>query len=239
MKRCAWTPAWLGAAMLAALMMSALVATAGTSPWCGENGLIRFSFVAGDSLVSVWHTEAGVNGVTEVDLYAWLTDVDPVARKGEAFLRVGGAEFKLSITGAEGFITLQEFPGETLNVGQGSGTVAVGYAPGQRLQNGRTELVHWRIMFQGRPENVRFGLDPAGLVSSRTVPECDASGTQAMYAGAPAANMIDVMFGAGYVPAWLNPAGEPDQQPVVGDQSWRDVGVFAAREVRARPTRDE
>ena len=64
---------------------------------------VRFSFAPGDSLVGVAHVEPE-NGVTVVEVTAWLTDVDEVARRGDAFLRVGGVELLLEITGAEAFI---------------------------------------------------------------------------------------------------------------------------------------
>jgi len=72
--------------------------------WCGENGVIRFSFAEGEELVQNLETDEPTNGVTMIDLYAWLTDVDDVSREGEKFLRVGGVELKLSIEGAEAFL---------------------------------------------------------------------------------------------------------------------------------------
>ncbi len=80
-----------GIFLLGILVAAALVPTVvGASTWCGDNGLIRFSFVAGDSLVTVLETGEPEGGVTTFDLYAWLTDVTPVAQDGEAFLHLGG-----------------------------------------------------------------------------------------------------------------------------------------------------
>lgn len=203
---------------------------ASASIWCGQNGLIRFSFAPGDSLSETLVTGEPQGGVTIVDVAAWLTGADPVARDGDAFLRLGGAELQLAITGAEGTVIGQEFPDpKALNVGSVPGQVAVGFHPGVRVNAGSALLVRWKVLFQGRPTNVRFGLEPAGLRSCATLEGCPGSKTQALYAGADAANQIDCLFGAGYVPAWLNPDGEPDRTPVTGTSTWREVGVFQAR----------
>jgi hypothetical protein len=215
---------------LAAALVATTAGPAAASVWCGENGLIRFSFAVGDSLVEIGTTGEPQGGVTLVDVAAWLTDVDAVARNGDAFLRLGGAELTLVITGAEASIIGQEFPdAKALNVGSAPGQLAVGFHPGLRISEGRVLLARWKVLFQGRPANVRFGLDPAGLKSCATLAGCPEAGTQALYAGADTANQLDCLFGAGYVPAWLNPTGTPDTAPVTGKASWRDVGVFQAR----------
>lgn len=214
----------------AALWLGAAAAPAGASEWCGENGLVRFSFAAGDSLVETARTAEPEGGATIVDVYAWLTDVEPVARRGDAFLRLGGAELKLQVTGAEASVIAQEFPdAKALNVGSEPGAIAVGFHPGLRVQQGRVLLVHWKLLFQGRPQDVRLGLDASQLRSCATLPGCPEAGTQALYAGADAANQLDSLFGAGYVPAWINPTGEPDRSPVTGKVGWRDAGVYQAR----------
>lgn len=198
--------------------------------WCGENGLIRFSFAARDTLVETLTTGEPKDGVTMVDVEAWLTGVDAVAREGDAFLRVGGAEFKLSITGAEATVVSQVFAEtKVLNVGQALGQVAAGFSPGARLKDGRALLVRWKVQFQGRPRNVRFGLDPTGLASCVSTAGCPEAGTQALYVGSESANQLGYVFGAGYVPAWLNPDGQPDRTPVTGTVSWQQAGVFQAR----------
>lgn len=91
---------------LAAALVATVAGPAEASVWCGENGLIRFSFAAGDSLVETGTTGEPQGGVTLVDVAAWLTDVDAVARNGDAFLRLGGAELTLVITGAEASIKI-------------------------------------------------------------------------------------------------------------------------------------
>ena len=123
--------------LLMALVMTTLTAGVATaSVWCGENGVVRFSFAEGEELVEVFDAGEPVNGVTTVDIYAWLSDVDLVAEDGEKFLRVGGFELQLTIEGAEGFILKQEFPTQALNVGRKVGSIAAGMVPGQRLKDG-------------------------------------------------------------------------------------------------------
>lgn len=216
-------------ALMTGLMLSVALPAA-ASVWCGDNGLIRFSFAAGDSLVESLTTGEPKDGVTVVDVEAWLTGVDPVARDGDAFLRVGGVEFTLSITGAEATVISQEFAEpKVLNVGQVPGQVAVGFNPGARLIGGSALLVRWKVLLQGRPQNVRFGLDPTGLRSCSTTAGCPEAGPQALYVGAASANQLGFMFGAGYAPAWLNPEQEPDRTPVTGTVSWQQAGIFQAR----------
>lgn len=214
----------------AILWLGLAAGPASASVWCGENGLVRFSFAAGDSLVQTLQTGEPEGGVTVVDVYAWLTDMDPVARRGDAFLRLGGIELKLQVTGAEASVIAQEFTdAKALNVGDKPGTLAAGFHPGLRVQHGRVLLVHWKLLFQGRPQDVRLGLDGSDLRSCATMEGCPDAGTQALYAGADAANQVDSLFGAGYVPAWINPTGEPDHTPVTGKVGWREVGAYQAR----------
>ena len=152
--------------VLAGLLLVAAVPALATE-WCGENGVVRFSFAAGPDLVEVHDAGEPVGGVTTVDVWAWLADVDPVSEDGEKFLRLGGFELELEITGAEAFVLKQEFPTKSLNVGRRLGAIAAGLVPGERIENGRVELVKWQVMFQGRPENVRFGLKAGAAPSWR------------------------------------------------------------------------
>jgi hypothetical protein len=221
----------LSAVLLAVCLLPAVLLPnlAGASTWCGENGLIRFSFVEGDSIVSVLDAGEPDNGVTTFEVYAWLTDIDAVANDGEAFLHLGGMEFQLTITGAESFILEQVFPSQALNVGREMGQIAAGLHPGEKIQDGKVFLVRWKVMIQGRPENVRIGLDPAGLMSCAELEGCPEGEPTALYVGNQGSNQVGIMFGAGYVPSWVNPTTEPDQTPVHGKKSWRDVGIFEER----------
>ena len=218
------------AALVAVFLAGVLLPVSSpASTWCGDNGLIRFSFVPGDSLVTVLHSEDSESSVTSFDLYAWLTDFEPVAKDGEAFLHLGGIELKLSITGAEAFILEQEFPSKVLNVGKEMGHIAAGLHPGEKIRNNQVFLVRWKIMFQGRPENVRIGLDPSGLMSCTELEGCPDCDPVALYVGNESSRQVGIIFGAGYVPSWVNPTDEPDQTPVTGKCTWREVGVFSER----------
>ena len=231
LKRSVLTAALLGVCLIPAVLLPTflLPTPASASTWCGENGLIRFSFAEGDSIVSVLDTGEPVNGVTTFEVYAWLTDVDAVANDGEAFLHLGGMEFQLTITGAESFILEQVFPSKALNVGRDMGQIAAGLHPGEKIRDGKVLLVRWKVMIQGRPENVRIGLDPAGLMSCAELEGCPEGAPTALYVGNQGSKQVGIMFGAGYVPSWVNPTEEPDQTPVHGKQTWRDVGIFEER----------
>jgi len=216
----------LAMALLAAVL---LPMSAEATLWCGENGVIRFSFVEGDSLVTILNVPEAENGVNFFHIYAWLTDVDPVAQEGEAFLKLGGAEVKLTIYGDEVFILEQNFPTEALNLGKDLGHAAAGFHPELGISDGKVLLVSWKVMIQGKPENVRIGLDRSGLISCDDLRGCAKSEPPALYVGGPSSRQSGVIIGAGYVPSWINPVGEPDQTPVTGKQSWRDVGIFSER----------
>lgn len=208
------------------LMVGASSAMAG---FCGENGVIRFSFVEGPDLQPVAHVEPGENGVTMVNLYAWLTDVEPLKKESEAFLGISAFELQLVIEGAEGFILKQEYPQAVRQVGKSLGNCIVGLYPGLDFKNRATQLVHWEIMFQGQPEDVVFRLDPAGIVTCERTPGCPESGVSALYAGTETSGFVGAIFGAGHQAAYLNPTGETDLEPVHGTVTWEDVGEFEKR----------
>ncbi len=214
---------WLLSISLLGMFLSSCAVA---SVWCGQNGLIRLSFTEGDSLVGVLATEPDSSGLTAVDLYAVLDDVELVARDGEKFVSLGGFEFKLAIEGAEGIIQAQEFPFRQFNMGQQLGTCYVGIYPGLAITAGRATLVHWRILFRGKPQNVVFRLDPTGLRSCATLAGCEQHHPYALYTGTPTAGQTGDMFGAGYVPAYLNFDGEADLSPVTGSGAWHEVGVY-------------
>jgi len=211
------------------LALVLLPATSGATVWCGENGLFQFSFIEGDSLVTVLHLEEPAGEVTFVDIYGWLADIDPVVREGDVFLHVGGLELELTISGGEAFILEQNFPSEILNIGKELGQIAAGLHPEQKIRDGKVLLVHWKVMFKGPVENIRIGLDPTGLMSCAEIRGCRESEPPALYVGNEGSRQEGLLVGAGYVPAWINPTAEPDQTPVTGKQSWQDVGIFTAR----------
>ena len=206
-----------------------MVTVATATDWCGENGLVRLSFTEGEELQAVKTVETSGKGITTIDLYAYITDMDPVKRDGEAFMGIGAVEFNLVIEGAEGFITSQIFAMANRSVGRKPGEVMVGLDPGLPVKGGSTQVVHWKVLFQGNPENVVFRLDHKELLSCVRTEGCPDAHPLALYTGNDASKQLGSLFGAGYVPAYLNFRGEPDLTPVRGKQTWQDVGIYEGR----------
>ncbi len=203
---------------------------AGASTWCGHNGVVKLSFTAGDSLSGVANAEPDETGLTAVDLYAVLDQVDLVSHEGEKFLGLGGFELQLIVEGAEAIFQEQNFDFVGPNLGRAQGQCHVGINPGLDLVDGRATLVHWRLLFRGRPQNVVFRLDPGGLFSTRSLPAVAECNPYALYVGTLDRKQVGLMFGAGYVPAYLNWEGKVDLVPVVGKQTWQDVGACTLAE---------
>lgn len=216
--------AWALTATL--LLVTAPAAVAG---FCGENGVVRLSFSKGPQLQPVATVEPGENGVTMVDLYAWLTDVEPLEKDGQPFEGLASYELHLAIEGAEGYILKQEFSQEAKQIGPKLGSIIVGLYPGLYFTDGAVELVHWQIMFQGRPENVVFRVDPDQMVTCERTPGCPGAGLSALYTGINSQGFIGSIFGAGAQRAYLNYEGEPDLSLSRGTVTWRDVGEFQLR----------
>ena len=129
-----------------------------------------------------------------------------MARDGEAFLRLGGFELQLTITGAEGMVIGQEFPGEGTQRGPRPVGRIVGLNPSPRCADGKALLVQLEGPVPGRARERALRAGPDGpCVSCATHRGVPGRGTQALYAGADAAQPVGRLFGAGYVPAWLNP----------------------------------
>ncbi len=206
-----------------------LAGSAAGSEWCGENGVVRLSFTPGPELQAVRHATSGDKGITMVDVYAYLTDLTPLQKNGEAFLGLGALEMNLLITGAEGFITSQEFPVANRSIGRKPGEVIAGFSPGIRLTEGPVELVHWKVMFQGRPEDVVFRLDTADGLTAQRTEGMAGLGCSALYTGMRDLGQIGDIFGDGGVPAYLNPQKEPDLRVRHSKLSWRQVGRYQAR----------
>ena len=209
------------------------------STWCGENGVVRLSFTKGEDLTSVTTVAPGEGGATLVDVWAYLDEVEPVARDGEVFLAIGGFELKLVIEGASGSIVKQEFPFPRVNIGKEPGFCVVGIDPSARLANGRTELVHWQIMFPQAPQKVVFRLDPEALPSCGTVEGCPGTGSFALYTGTIDAKQVGDLFGAGCVPAYLNWPQAPEVKALRGTSSWRDVGIYTPKSSQPSPSKSQ
>ncbi len=217
-----------GRLIVVAIMTTVLALMSGVAQaeWCGENGVVRLSFTQEGELQSVATATPNETGLTMVDLYVFLDDVDPVEHAGERFLNVGGFELKLKIEGSEASILEQGFPEKIMNVGPETGWCLVGIDGGAQIKDGRAYLMRWKIAFPGKPENVVFSLDPAGVVSCHQIPECSESGIQALYVGTLPSKQAGLLVGAGCVPAYLNWDGEPDLTPIHSKVSWTELGVL-------------
>jgi hypothetical protein len=214
-----------------------LAAPALASIWCGQNGVVRLSFTQAETLQSVTTVAPGENGVTLVDVWAYLDEVEPMERDGEVFLAIGGFELKLVIEGAPGSIVKQEFPFPRLNIGPELGFCVVGIDPSARLVKGRTELVHWQVMFPQPPQKVVLRLDPDSVPSCKTVEGCPGSGSFAIYTGTVDADQVSDLFGTGCVPAYLNWPQAPEVKALRGTSSWRDVGVYTPESDQPSPNK--
>ncbi len=204
--------------------LAALSGSAQAMEWCGENGTIRFSFVEGQSNANIHHVKAE-DGVTKVTLVAWMTDVDPVSINGRAFDGLGGFELKLKIDGAKGYILEHLVMEKGLNLSTENGAFRVGMAFGLDFVDGKAPLASWDIMFQGDVEDVKFSLDPTGVVSCPGSPNCPDADLLAIYIGTDISKQLQDLFSAGYEPAWLNPStSDPDMTIVTGGESWEKVG---------------
>ncbi len=222
-----WKPRFSGVVLMALL----LAGTASASTWCGQNGVMRLSFSAGDSIVAVTTAEPGSAGKTIVAVYVVLDEVEPVSRDGERFLGIGGFEARLTVDGATDFtIKAAQFDYQAFNLARITWQCRVGILDGLILQDGRAILAYWIVIFNEPPRNVVFRLDPKGTISCETMSGCSESHPYALYTGTVTSNQAGSMFGTGYVPAYLNWEGEPDLAPVLGTNSWREVGVYQSSE---------
>ncbi|MBU0742730.1 hypothetical protein KKG45_14035 [bacterium] len=207
-------------------VVSAAIASAST--WGGHHGTIHLSFSEGPKFEHVMKSEPLPELGLVVDLYAVLTDIQPIIYNHGKYLSVGGYELQLKVEGAEWEILATDLPDQSINVGMNKGCLYVGKFTGIKFIDGNATLVHWSIRLPGEPENVVFSLDPAGLNSCEVLIGCPDSGTQALWTGSGAAKMLGVVFSAGYIPAYLNWNGEePDLTPVRGEVDWQDTGLFA------------
>jgi hypothetical protein len=214
------------------LVLTALAGPATASHWCGENGVIRLVFAVGDSLSSVANVTPGEHGLTEVELQAWLEEVEPVAIEDEAFLSIGGYEFQLVVEGAEVMLKGHQLADGAVNLVNTPLTYLVGMQNPLEIVDGRALLGTWQLLIQGEAENVRITVAPEGVHSCADCEGCAGSGTRGLYVGSIDSGQISDIFGAGCVPAWLNPTDEPDLTPLRGDSAWQDVRRAAPRQKR-------
>jgi len=212
-------------------VLIASAATAGASTWAGQLGTIRLSFSEGPEFEHVLRSEPLPRVGVIVDLYALMTDLPPVVFNKERILSVGGYELQLKVDGAEWKILKTDLPELSVNAGTTKGCLYVGKYNGIEFVDGVAQLVHWRLQLLGELENVVFSLDPAGLNSCQVIEGCPDTGTQAIWTGSGASNQVGLVFGAGYVPAYLNwTCDELDLTPVRGTVEWEELGLVSLPE---------
>ncbi len=215
----------VSAAVLAAV--SAMVMPAAASDFCGGNGVVKLSFVEGPDLQPVVVADPDSMGLTVVQVWAVL---DEVEGPGGVFLALGGFELELRITGAEPVFVEKACLFPHRDIGQRPTQLWVGASEGAPIEDGRVSLCRWKVGFAGEPRDVRFDLDPAGLISCDRVDGCPGSGASALYVGWLDSRQEGFIFSAGCAPAVLNAVGEPDLAPIPTKVGYADIGVFTARE---------
>lgn len=212
--------------VLAGVMALALVGGALASDFCGGNGTVKLSFTPGPEATRVSTADAG----EVVEVYAILDDVELVDGPGGVVLALGGFECELRIVGTQPLTVGKTLllPGQ--DFGRRPTQVWAGLVSEHaRLDRGPLTLIRWTLYFEEKPENVRFELDPEGLLSCSTMKGCPEANVAALYNGSPDARQEGYLFAAGFAPAVLNPTAEPDlaEQPcAVG---FADVGIFSSR----------
>jgi len=216
--------------LIVTLMLASLVLPAGASEFCGGNGVMTLSFTPLPDVTPTTSMKADDNGLVMVDVYLSLGDVHPAEGPGGVMLALGGFECELRVTGAETLSVQKKILVPHRDFGQRPTQVWVGVSTaGERVDKGPLALVKWTVMFQGRPENVRFDLDPAGLLSCSNYPCCGDAGTTGIYVGAIDVAQEGFLFGTGCAPAYLNPVGEPDLAVVPCTLGVDEAGVFKLR----------
>ncbi|HPF35574.1 MAG TPA: hypothetical protein P5571_02145 [Candidatus Krumholzibacteria bacterium] len=218
------------AILLAALLF--LATSAGAVTWGGELGVVHLSFQPAPDVQPVLEQEPAQGLGLLVDVYAVMMDMDPVRYRGERVLAAGGYEMRLRVEGAEGAQVLgKEIPVNNLDVAPDNAGIICGLQPDITFQDKGVVLAKWRVRIPGdNPKPVSFHLDPEGAVSHRGVAGAEDAAPYMLWTGSLQNRQHGLMCAAGYVPAWLNPEGEPDLTPRHAKVSWRDTGLFTLPE---------
>ena len=216
--------------ILIVTVVAALVALpAAATVFCGCNGEVVLSFTEPPAMTSVLEIELVEDGLTSVDVYAVLDGVVELEGPGGVFLDLGGFELELCVTGAEVHAVDKKVLIPHRDFGARPTQCLVGTDPGVRIVGAPLALVRWRVVFKGEAQDVRFDLDPAGMLSCDRTPECEGCGASAVYVGSVDARQEGYLFGAGCVPAVLNPSAKPDLTPAPCNADFVEAGVFEVR----------
>jgi hypothetical protein len=213
--------------LIVLLFVAVIAAPAAATDWCGCNGVVSLSF---DEKVTtpVKEQAAGDGGVTMVDVYAVLDDVAKVEGPRGVMIALGGFEMELRVTGAEPLAVSKHVLVPHRDFGARATQCRVG-TPGEKILDTRLPLCRWMVTFQGDVADVRFDLDPAGAASCDGVEGCRDADASAVYVGTVDARQEGFLFGAGCVPAVLNPTVEPDLTPAPCTVTCDEAGIFRSR----------
>jgi hypothetical protein len=219
----------LGLAALSLLVLPLATAPAAASTFCGCNGEVALSFTPAPELTAVLEQAPDAQGLTRVEVHAVLVDVAELEGPRGVFQDLGGYELELRITGAEPLSVSKQHLIPYRDFGARPTQCLVGTTPGEPVVGQPLALVKWQLVFQGEVEDVRFDLDPAGIISCERTPGCEGSGASAMYVGTVDARQEGYIFAAGARPAVLNPTGEPELEPQPCTRGFAEVGVYQER----------
>lgn len=207
------------------LILAALAALAGgaaASEFCGGNGVIALSVTE-----TVATTE---KTVTVLAVTATLTDAVPVEGPGGVLLAIGGFEFALRVTGVEPLGIAKRVLVPHRDFGPTPAQIWAGVdSHGVRIDEGPVDLVTWTVTLPADAQNVRFDLDPTGLLSCKSLAGCPPSGASALYSGAVDVGQEGYLFGAGCRPAVHRPVGEPVLADIPCRVGVDEIGVFKTR----------
>lgn len=217
------------AVILVTLLLAAAPAALATT-FCGCNGDIALSFTAPADLTPVTTADMDDKGLTTVEVYAVLDGVEELEGPRGVFLDLGGFELDLRISGAEAVGVEKEFLIPYRDFASRPTQCLVGTHPGERVVGGPLALVKWKVTFLGEVADVRFDLDPDGMLSCERTEGCLGCGASMVYVGTMDAGQEGYLFGAGCMPAVLNPTGEPDLTPAPCTEGFAEVGVYAPRD---------
>jgi len=207
----------------ALLLLAAAAARAG---WVGDCGTVALSFEP-DSVVATARVETG-DGPQVVDLYALLTEVPAVTRRGYSLTWVGGFELGLQAEADSVRVLAKEYPVAAIDMAQNDPAACVAAAtPGWHLHDGAVQLVHWQVLVPRGTGRVLFRLADGKSPTLQRSRELKDYPARVVWAGSYAQGLADVLATACDAPAVLNPA-EDETAPSrhCGGRSWREVGVL-------------
>jgi hypothetical protein len=219
----------IGLALVLYAVAPLAAAPAGASTFCGCNGDVALSFAPAPEIVAVLEQAPDDADLVSVEVHAVFVDVERLEGPRGAFLDLGGYELELRITGAEPLNVTKQHLIPFRDFGARPTQCLVGTVPGERLVDGPLAVVKWRVTFQGEVSDVRFDLDPAGLLSCERTEGCEGSGASVVYVGTVDAGQEGYIFAAGCRPAVLNPTGDAELDAIPCTRSHAEVGVYERR----------